>query len=135
MGESDWTTILSSAGVMTDSYTSPPNLSECRLDYTQIDEREASVTLAFETSALPSNPPADWKGREYNTVEFYLKFTGVKKLRVAGWDFTVRDAEVTLSRCGDEGIRVSLATVGSHFDFMAAQALMPRMRSYLSAQE
>ncbi|MER7107057.1 Imm50 family immunity protein [Streptomyces sp. NPDC000229] len=134
MGESDWTTVLNSK-VMTDSYTSPPNLSECRLHYTQIDEREASVTLAFETSALPSSPPADWKRREYNTVEFYLKFTGVKKLRVAGWDFTIRDAEVTLSRCGDEGIQVSLAAVGSHIDFMAAQCIMPRMRSYLSAQE
>jgi hypothetical protein len=134
MGESDWTAILGSAEILMDAYPSPPDPSECTLQYFQIDERGASVTLGFETRHLPSQPPADWADKRYNTVEFYLQFTNVKKLRVAGWDFTVRDAEVSVSR-SDEGIQASLASEGSHIQFVAGQCLVPRMRSYLSAQE
>jgi hypothetical protein len=77
MGESDWTGIVGGTEALTDAYITPPNLNECKLHYAQIDERETSVTLGFETSVLPSKPPAEWAGREYNTVEFYLKFTDV----------------------------------------------------------
>ncbi|GAA2450472.1 Imm50 family immunity protein [Streptomyces lavendulocolor] len=134
MGESDWTAILRSAEILRAAYPTPPDPSECTLQYFQIDEREASVTVGFVTLQLPSRPPADWEGKKYNTVEFYLRFTNVKRLRVAGWDFTIRDAEVSVSR-SSEGIQVALASEGSHIHFAADQCLVPRMRSYLSAQE
>ncbi|MGA4865630.1 Imm50 family immunity protein [Streptomyces lavendulocolor] len=135
MGDSEWLAILGSAEIMKDAYTSPPDQSECRLHYFQIDEREASVTFGFDTSRLPSKAPADWRVKGYNTVEFYVKFTGVKQLRASGWDFTVRDAEVSLTRLEDEGLSVSLASEGAHISFVAARVLIPRVRSYLAGQE
>jgi hypothetical protein len=134
MGESEWTAILRSAEILRDAYPAPPDPSDCTLQYFQIDERGASVTVGLETLQLPSHPPADWEGKRYNTVEFYLRFTNVKRLRVVGWDFTIRDAEVSVSR-SDEGIQVALASEGSRIHFTADQCLVPRMRSYLSAQE
>ncbi|MCX4981972.1 Imm50 family immunity protein [Streptomyces sp. NBC_00572] len=133
MGDSDWTTIINSAESITSSYTTPPNLNECTLEYVQIDERSTSVTLAFETSVLPSNPPPAWADREYNTVEFFLKFTGVKELQVVGWDFTARDAAVTLTPFG-EGVRVSVDGAGSHLAFTAEISLLTRTRPYLSSR-
>ncbi|WP_318208170.1 Imm50 family immunity protein [Streptomyces sp. SJL17-1] len=133
MGDSDWTAIINSAESATSSYTTPPNLNECTLEYVQIDERSTSVTLAFETSVLPSNPPPAWADREYNTVEFYVKFTGVKELQVAGWDFTARDAAVTLTPFG-EGVRVSVDGAGSHLAFTAECSLLTRTRPYLSSR-
>ncbi|MGA5409311.1 Imm50 family immunity protein [Streptomyces lavendulocolor] len=135
MGASDWTEIVGATEGVTDAYTAPPDLNECRLHYAQIDERDASVTLSFETSAFPSNPPAAWTGKEYNTVEFYLKFTGVSKLRVTGWIFSARDARVTLRVHGDERVGVTVEAPGSHLEFMASTSFLARMRSYLAASE
>ncbi|MFF9866436.1 Imm50 family immunity protein [Streptomyces sp. NPDC013953] len=135
MGESDWTEIVGGTEAVTDAYITPPNLNECRLYYAQIDEREASVTLGFETSALPSNPPAEWTGREYNTVEFYLKFTDVSNLRVKGWTFSARDAHVALSVIGDERVSVTVEAEGSHLGFSASTSSLARVRSYLAARE
>ncbi|MFF8831943.1 Imm50 family immunity protein [Streptomyces sp. NPDC015131] len=134
MGASDWTVFFSSAEVLVDAYESPPPLSECTIVYAQIDERDASLTLSCETSVLPSNPPAEWAGTDYNTVEFFLKFSGVADLRISGWDWTVRDAEIALSRCA-EGVRVSVVSASSRLDLVAAQACVLRMRSYLAARE
>ncbi|WP_435975125.1 Imm50 family immunity protein [Streptomyces sp. Qhu_M48] len=133
MGDSDWTAIINSAEEITSVYATPPNLNECALYYVQIDERSTSVTLAFETSILPSNPPLSWADREYNTVEFYLKFAGVKELQITGWDFTARDAAVTFTSFG-EGIRVSVGATGSHLAFTADMSLLTRTRPYLSSR-
>jgi hypothetical protein len=133
MGGSDWTTIVESTEEITSAYATPPNLNECALYYVQIDERGTSVTLAFETSILPSNPPLAWADREYNTVEFYLKFIGVKELQITGWDFTARDAAVTFTSF-DEGVRVSVDAAASHLTFTAAMSLLTRARPYLASR-
>ncbi|MFC8953983.1 Imm50 family immunity protein [Streptomyces sp. NPDC057101] len=134
MTTSDWTSIINSTEEITSIYATPPNLRECALYYVQIDERCTSVTLAFETSSLPSNPPRSWAEREYNTVEFYVKFTGVERLRITGWDFTARDAEVTLTSLGNEGVRVSVDAPGSHLAFTASSSFVTRTRPFLSSR-
>jgi hypothetical protein len=134
MGGSDWIGIVGRTKAVTDAYITPPALNECKLYYMQIDEREASVTLAFETSALPSNPPAEWAGREYNTVEFTLKFTDVCSLRVNGWTISARDADVALSVHGDEAVSVAIEAADSHLGFAASTSCLTRMRPYLAAR-
>ncbi|MFE5731797.1 Imm50 family immunity protein [Streptomyces sp. NPDC056528] len=133
MSASDWTAIVGSVKEVTDAYAAPPPLNECRLYYVQIDERDASVTLMFETTALPEEPPLAWSGKEYNTVELYLKFTGVRGLRVTGWEFSARDADVTLRPRGDGGVRVTVEAEGSYLDLTASGSSLTRFRSYLSA--
>ncbi|MEV7671105.1 Imm50 family immunity protein [Streptomyces sp. NPDC088752] len=133
MSASDWTRIVGSAKEVTDAYATPPPLGACRLYYVQIDERDTSVTLMFETPALPEKPPLTWSGTTYNTVEFYLKFTDVRGLRVTGWEFSARDADVTLSPQGGEGVRVTVEAEDSYLDFTASGSALARFRSYLSA--
>ncbi|MFJ4871269.1 Imm50 family immunity protein [Streptomyces sp. NPDC088757] len=133
MSASDWTQIVGSAKEMTDAYTVPPPLGECRLYYAQIDERDTSVTLMFETTALPEKPPPAWSGKEYNTVEFYLKFTGVRGLRITGWEFSARDAEATLGPGEGTDVRVTVEGEGSYLDLTASGSTLARFRSYLSA--
>lgn len=135
MGESDWADIVGGTEAVRVAYVTPLQLSACKLHYTQIDERETSVTLGFETCTLPSNPPAEWTGMQYNTVEFYLKFTDVKDLRVTGWTCSTRDAHVALRVHADEGIRVSVEAMGSHLAFTASTSFLTRMRSYLAGRE
>ncbi|MEU4267962.1 Imm50 family immunity protein [Streptomyces sp. NPDC026092] len=131
MGDSDWTLITDSAEAITDAYARPPRLNECELFYVQIDERDASVTLGFETSVLPSSPPPAWTGRTYNAVEFYLKFMRVKELRITGWDSSARDSVVMLDRRDDESVRVSVDGERSHLDFAASAPLLTRARPFL----
>ncbi|MER5201668.1 Imm50 family immunity protein [Streptomyces sp. NPDC002825] len=129
----DWTSIVRSTEETKSLYATPPDLSnECDLFHVQIDERGTSVTLGFETSVLPSNPPITWTAGEYNTLEFYIRFTGVKGLQIAGWDSSARDAAVTLSPCGDAGVQVAVEGLGSHLVFTASTALLTRARAYLS---
>ncbi|MET9929595.1 MULTISPECIES: Imm50 family immunity protein [unclassified Streptomyces] len=135
MNESDWTGIVGSTEEVTDTYTTPPDLNECRLQYAQIDERDMSITLMFETTELPDKPPLAWADREYNTVEMYLRFTGVKGLRVNGWEAGVCNAEVTLTPQGEKGVRVSLEAADSQLFFEASASSVTRTRAYLSGGE
>jgi hypothetical protein len=134
MGDSDWTSIVDSAEGITDVYATPPTLSECELFYVQIDERGASVTLGFETSALPSSPPPVWTSRAYNAVEFYLKFTRVRELRITGWDSSARDATVSLTRRDDGQFRVSVQGERSHLAFTSSAPLLTRTRPFLRSR-
>ncbi|MFE1228102.1 Imm50 family immunity protein [Streptomyces sp. NPDC058745] len=133
MRDSDWTASIDSSEWFTRIYGTPPELDDCRLYFVQIDERDSSVTFSFETSDLPVDPPLEWGNREYNTVEFFLKFTGVRNLRITGWDFSARDASVTLTHRRDEGLQVTVKGEGSHLDFTAAASLLTRTRAYLAA--
>ncbi|MFE5481362.1 Imm50 family immunity protein [Streptomyces sp. NPDC056527] len=135
MGDSDWTLMVDSAEEITAAYAAPPRLNECELFYVQIDERDASVTLGFETSVLPSSPPHAWTGRPYNAVEFYLKFMRVKELRITGWDSSARDAAVTLGRRDDGSVHVSVEGDRSHLDFTASASLLTRTHPFLRADE
>ncbi|MEV8586766.1 Imm50 family immunity protein [Streptomyces sp. NPDC051180] len=137
MDASDWTSLVESAKGITDLYATPPSLNggACELFYVHIDERGTSVTLGFETSAMPSYPPAAWTAKEYNTLEFHVKFTGVKGLRIAGWDSSARHATVGLSRVeGDAGLVVSLEGPGSFLGFTASASSVTRVRPYLAAK-
>ncbi|WP_053645295.1 MULTISPECIES: Imm50 family immunity protein [unclassified Streptomyces] len=133
MSASDWTAVVGSTEEVTDAYATPPDLDACRLYYVQIDEREASVTLMFETTALPERPPPAWADRAYDTVEFYLTFTGVRGLRVSGWEFSARDAGVALNTGEGTDVRVTVEAEGSYLDFTASGSSLARFRSYLSA--
>ncbi|MFF9013327.1 Imm50 family immunity protein [Streptomyces sp. NPDC014870] len=133
MGDSDWTLIVDSAKDLADAYATPPSLNECELFYVQIDERGTSVTLGFETSALPSSPPPAWAHKNYNAVQFYVKFMRVKELRIAGWDASVREAAVTLSPRDDGALRVSVEGEGAHLVFMGSTPLLTRTHPFLRA--
>ncbi|MES9809358.1 Imm50 family immunity protein [Streptomyces cinereoruber] len=133
MSASDWTAVVGATDEVTHAYTTPPDLNACRLYYTQIDERDASVTLMFETTALPERPPLTWAEREYNTVEIYVKFTGVRGLRVDGWQFSARDAGITLNPREGTDVRVTVEAEGSYLAFTASGSTVARFRSYLSS--
>ncbi|MFC7928635.1 Imm50 family immunity protein [Streptomyces cinereoruber] len=133
MSASDWTAVVGATDEVTNAYTTPPDLNACRLYYTQIDERDASVTLMFETTALPERPPLAWADRTYNTVEIYVKFTGVRGLRVKGWQFSARDAGIILNPREGTGTRVTVEAEGSYLAFTASGSTVTRFRSYLSA--
>ncbi|MFD8644051.1 Imm50 family immunity protein [Streptomyces zaomyceticus] len=136
MDASDWTALVDSAEAVTDLYASPPSLNGggCELFYVQIDERGTSVTLGFDTSVLPSRPPAAWADKEYNTLEFHLMFTGVEGLRIAGWDSSARHATVGLRRrSGDTGLVVALEGPASFLGFTALTSRVTRVRPYLAA--
>ncbi|MFH8729671.1 Imm50 family immunity protein [Streptomyces termitum] len=135
MSGSDWTALIGSTEDITDAYTTPPDLNACELHYTQIDERGTSVTLMLETTELPDKPKSARIGREYNTVEIYLRFTGVKGLKIDGWEAGVRDAEIIFTPQGSKGVRVSVEAARSRFSFEASESSLIRTRSYLSGKE
>ncbi|GHB01983.1 Imm50 family immunity protein [Streptomyces termitum] len=135
MSGSDWTTLIGSTEEITDAYTTPPRLNACELHYTQIDERGRSATLMLETTELPDKPAPVWAGREYNTVEIYLRFTGVKGLKIDGWEAGIRDAEIIFTPQGSKGVRVSVESAGSQFSFEASESSLIRTRPYLAGKE
>jgi hypothetical protein len=106
----------------------------CELSYVHLDERGDSVTLGFSTRQLPPNPPASWRDTEYNTVEFYVVFSGVHDLRVRGWGpEQAREVEVTPDDAGRT--RVQLGRQGAGIGFLAQDVTVTRCRAYLSAAE
>ncbi|MET9320505.1 Imm50 family immunity protein [Streptomyces sp. NPDC003038] len=78
-GSSEWPELRALYGA-----TQLPDLNTCGFFYVHVDERETSVTFGFETSQLPPQPKPEWLTKPYNTLRFFVEFTGVTNLRMAG---------------------------------------------------
>ncbi|MFK0258782.1 Imm50 family immunity protein [Streptomyces sp. NPDC090445] len=108
-----------------------PDLSTCHFFHTHIDERGTSVTFGFETGRLPPHPKPEWSGNAYNTLRFWIEFTGVTGLRVSG---ILADAEraVRITEDGtSDHLRVSVVSDRRAISFRAAAARVPHTRVYL----
>ncbi|MFJ4336916.1 Imm50 family immunity protein [Streptomyces sp. NPDC088915] len=115
-------------------YETPPDLSSCPLYYVHVDERDTSVTLGFETSRLPDRPRPEWEGRQYNTVRFFVVFTGVDELRftgVAAEHPDAHDRTVGVVVTGGGRQRVSVTSETRSIAFSAAASAVTGIRVYL----
>ncbi|MFJ5550844.1 Imm50 family immunity protein [Streptomyces sp. NPDC093225] len=92
-------------------YATPPALGDCLMFSAHVDERDVSVTLAFETRQLPDRPRPEWGGKPYNTFVFSLVFGGAAGLRVHGLLADER-REVSLEPLPDG--RLAVSVVGPH---------------------
>ncbi|MEW1643069.1 Imm50 family immunity protein [Streptomyces sp. NPDC091219] len=133
MDDSDWQRTLRSEAFLGDLYEgTPPAIGQCRLFYVHMDERGLSVTLGFDTAALPPNPSPEWHEKTYNRLEFYLEFSGVTGFRVHGWD--VSDARAVSLTTGDR-IEVALGEADSGIRFLASSVRLANTRVYLASTE
>ncbi|MFG2297742.1 Imm50 family immunity protein [Streptomyces sp. NPDC048603] len=97
-------------GELAELYDAPPDPGACRMFSVHVDERDASVTLGFETGLLPARPRPEWAGTAYNTFVFSMVFRAVADLRVRG---ILADAEREMSlEPGPEG-RLEVSVTGS----------------------
>ncbi|WP_412076496.1 Imm50 family immunity protein [Streptomyces xanthophaeus] len=115
-------------------YDAPPDLSSCPLYYVNVDERDTSVTLGFETSRLPDHPEPDWEEGTYNTLRFFVVFSGVDELRMAGVaaeqpERPGRTVRVTETAMGRQ--RVSVTSETRSISFTAEASRLDRIRVYL----
>ncbi|QES47704.1 hypothetical protein DEJ50_07625 [Streptomyces venezuelae] len=103
---------LSDSSELTELYGGrPPELGDCLLFSVHIDERDASVTLGFETRELPARPKAEWAGTVYNTFFFSLVFPGVAGLRVRG---VLAEEHREVSLAAAPGGRIAVSVTGPH---------------------
>ncbi|MFF4099975.1 Imm50 family immunity protein [Streptomyces sp. NPDC001903] len=107
-------------------YEVPPEPGSCALHDVHIDERDTSVTLAFETARLPDHPLPEWGGA-YNTLYFWVVFTGVGDLRISG---ILAEAERTFRITGTPRGRQEVEVVGGtrSIRFSAAGSRVSRVR-------
>lgn len=108
----------------------PPSLDTCGFFYVHVDERESSVTFGFETSQLPAHPEPEWSAKPYNTLCFFVEFTGVTGLRMAG---IVAEAErsVRIAAGASDRLDVTVAGDRREISFSAAASRVTHTRVYL----
>lgn len=112
-------------------YETPPDLSSCPLYYVHVDERDTSVTLGFETRQLPDHPRPGWGEKQYNTLSFFVVFTGVDELRMAGIAAEHpdrRDRTVRVTRTDTGRQQVSVTSDNRTLAFSAAASAVTRTR-------
>ncbi|MFE5512103.1 Imm50 family immunity protein [Streptomyces sp. NPDC056529] len=115
-------------------YETPPDLSSCPLYYVHVDERDTSITLGFETSRLPDRPRAEWEGERYDTVRFFVVFTGADELRIAGIateDPDARDRTVDIVVTDTGRQRVSVTSEKRSITFSASASTVTQIHIYL----
>jgi hypothetical protein len=134
MNASEWAGMIVDQAGLADLYPVPPPLDSCEVSYVHIDERNSSVTLGFSTTAWPSRPSDEWLEKGHNTLEFYIKFTGVYDLLVDGWGPPGHKNVVLAHQLGG-GIMVSIEEVGSVVKFLAAAASVTHTHAYRAAAE
>ncbi|MER6314514.1 hypothetical protein ABT237_12195 [Streptomyces sp. NPDC001581] len=99
-----------------------------------MDERDTSVALGFETPRLPDRPEPEWAEKRYNTLRFFVVFTGVDGLRVTGLaaehpDGRDRVVRVTVTGTGRQ--QVSVTSEKRAPALSAAASAVVRTRVYL----
>ncbi|WP_416975126.1 Imm50 family immunity protein [Streptomyces sp. 4F14] len=109
-----------------------PAPEECKPYYVHVDERGSSVTVGFETRNIPSRPDREWRGGDYNTLEFYLLFLGVRNFSVNRWS-SVEAARFDVGIQSDGGVSVVLGGDGSGIKFQADSVGVQKARVYLAA--
>ncbi len=108
-----------------------PDLDTCDFFHVHIDERGTSVTFGFETSQLPANPEPEWTESAYNTLRFWIEFTGVSDLRVSGILAEAKRA-VRISGGGTPGrLDVSVTSETRSIAFSASASHVTHTRVYL----
>ncbi|WP_407836879.1 Imm50 family immunity protein [Streptomyces sp. DSM 116496] len=115
-------------------YDAPPDLSSCPLYYVHVDERDTSVTLGFESSRLPDHPEPDWQEGTYNTLRFFVVFSGVDELRMAGIAAEhpdLHDRTVCLTETVTGRQRVSVTSATRSISFTAEASRLDGIRVYL----
>ncbi|MCY0928732.1 Imm50 family immunity protein [Streptomyces sp. H27-H1] len=115
-------------------YDTPPELSGCPLYYVQVDERDTSVTLGFETGRLPDHPQPDWKEGTYNTLRFFVVFSGVDELRMTGIAAEHpegHDRTATVSETPAGRQRLSVTSPTRSISFTAKTSRITHVRVYL----
>ncbi|MFB7177618.1 Imm50 family immunity protein [Streptomyces sp. NPDC056257] len=115
-------------------YETPPELSSCPLYYVHVDERDTSVTLGFETQKLPDHPDPQWAEKRYDTLRFFVVFTGVDGLRMTGLaaehpDGSDRAVRVAVTGTGRQ--EVSVTSGKRALTFSAAASAVAQSRVYL----
>ncbi|MFG2234252.1 Imm50 family immunity protein [Streptomyces sp. NPDC048723] len=115
-------------------YETPPDLSSCPLYYVHVDERDTSVTLGFETPQLPDHPEPEWEEKQYNTLRFFVAFTGADELRITGIaaehpDRRDRTVRVIVTDAGRQ--QVSVTSDNRSIAFSAAASEVVHSRVYL----
>ncbi|XIE79195.1 Imm50 family immunity protein [Streptomyces sp. SBR177] len=133
MDASDWISLVDTEGRLSHLYEIDLPLEACDLFYLQIDERGTSVTLGFETSILPTNPHPDWSEKPYNTLEFYIEFTEIQDITIAGWTSSARTG-IDFSTPGGRSVQVSINRPESKLHFTAGASSVTRLRPYLAAR-
>ncbi len=117
MNESDWSEQAASNAEFSSLWDAPPDLGSCDLFYVQVDERKSSVTAGFDAPRIivedegPKSSP--------NSVEFYLEFTGVEKVRVHGWQ-APGNKDVRLHTDSSGTVHFRAESDGSRLEFTAS---------------
>ncbi|MEU0899092.1 Imm50 family immunity protein [Streptomyces massasporeus] len=134
MSASEWVELIVDQAGLADLYPVPPSLDSCEVSYMHIDERDSSATLGFSTKAWPSRPSDEWLEKGHNTLEFYIKFTGVHDLLVDGWG-PPGHKNIVVAHQPEGGIMVSIEEVGSVVKFLADAASVTHTHAYRAAAE
>ncbi|MGW4685476.1 Imm50 family immunity protein [Streptomyces sp. NPDC004244] len=111
--------------------TPVPDLSTCLFFYLHIDERDTSVTFGFETQQVPRHPKPEWAEKTYNTLRFWIEFTGVADLRLRGIQ---AEAERSVQIVGGDtpgSLHVSVRSSTRSIAFTAAASRLSHTRVYL----
>ncbi|MER7466714.1 Imm50 family immunity protein [Streptomyces sp. NPDC097981] len=110
-----------------------PDLDTCDFFHVHIDERSTSVTFAFETSQLPANPKPEWTESAYNTLRFWIEFTGVSELRVSGILAEAKRAVRITGGAAPDRLDVSVTSETRSIAFSASASHVTHTRVYLKA--
>lgn len=108
-----------------------PDLNTCHFFYLHVDERDTSVTFGFETQQLPRHPKPEWVQKAYNTLRFWIEFTGVVDLRLQG---VLAEAERSVQITGGSTpgtLQVSVHSGTRSIAFTAAASRVSHTRVYL----
>ncbi|MCJ1678941.1 immunity 50 family protein [Streptomyces sp. APSN-46.1] len=123
---SDWSELRALYG------TAPvPDLDSCDFFHVHVDERGASVTFGFETQQLPPHPKPEWSEKAYNTLCFWIEFTGVTDLRLSGIHAEAERAVQITGGDTPDGLRVSVNSDTRSITFAASSSQVSHTRVYL----
>ncbi|MGW4162809.1 Imm50 family immunity protein [Streptomyces sp. NPDC004788] len=101
-----WISLLADAGGLDHIYKGhPPTLTSVRLHAVEISREGPSLSLRFDLSAYPENPPAKWAAQGYNTVQVTFVMGGLRDVLLDGF---ATDPVVDITLDGADGVTLEI---------------------------
>jgi hypothetical protein len=127
-----WTNYLSNKRLIEFIYPKAPELSGVRIHEVRLNQDGPTMSVRFDLSELPDNPPPKWAAARFNRVQLTLSLVQIDRFLMSGWGLD-NIGDVTIEQW-DGGVRLKCIGPSLRVDCCARFMEVQKLSGYCDSK-